>query len=109
VATYAQNLPSMSADLGDVPYHQFWDRSGMASQDAALRADLKTLQEMGSAAIGRPVPDFAELAKITILRRGGVGGLTFFIAEQVKQAGMVMESSIGQLAAPAWRHPFLQK
>jgi cytochrome c6 len=68
-------------------------------------ADLKTFQKTGSAATGRPVPDFAELAKITILRRGGVGGLTFFIAEQVKQAGMVMESSIGQLAAPSLEAP----
>jgi cytochrome c6 len=60
-------------------------------------ADLRTFQEHGSAAIGRPVPDFSELAKVTIFRRGGIGSLTFFIADQIKQAGMVVESSIGQL------------
>lgn len=76
---------------------------GAEKKDAVMTAERKKLvayHEAGHAVVGALTPDYDQVAKITIIPRGGAGGLTFFAPnEQRVDSGLYSRQFLeGQLA-----------
>merc|ERR1711906_105265 len=48
------------------------------AESSLQKRELVAYHEAGHAVVGAPIPDYDQVAKITITPRGGAGGLTFF-------------------------------
>lgn len=60
---------------------------GPAKKDSSMtlqRQELVAFHEAGHAIVGALIPDYDQVAKITIIPRGGAGGLTFFAPNEVR-------------------------
>eukprot|EP00179_Madagascaria_erythrocladioides_P011022 CAMPEP_0198364772 /NCGR_PEP_ID=MMETSP1450-20131203/153835_1 /TAXON_ID=753684 ORGANISM="Madagascaria erythrocladiodes, Strain CCMP3234" /NCGR_SAMPLE_ID=MMETSP1450 /ASSEMBLY_ACC=CAM_ASM_001115 /LENGTH=844 /DNA_ID=CAMNT_0044072211 /DNA_START=66 /DNA_END=2601 /DNA_ORIENTATION=+ len=60
---------------------------GPAKKDSTMtvqRRELVAFHEAGHAIVGALTPDYDQVAKITIIPRGGAGGLTFFAPNEMR-------------------------